>query len=98
MARSIYTSTQPEARSPGSGLASYRGGDAADTDILSFAAAEDRIVVTLDPTLPQILALTAARCALGDSDSRACVLPRSLQGCVLKLGSRGVRIRLLPLK
>ena len=88
--------------------------EAADTEILAYAARESRVIVTLDRDFPQILALTAAsrpsvvlvrQQRLRGAETAALVNAIWLeheavldQGCVLKVSARGTRIRLLPLK
>ena len=88
--------------------------DASDIAILDRAAAESRVVVTLDRDFPQILALTSAdgpsvvlvrRQRLQAADLVALVTSAwkdhesSLEkGCVLRVSARGTRIRALPLK
>ena len=88
--------------------------EAADAEILACAARESRAVVTLDRDFPQILALTGASCpsvvlvrrqhldgaAVADLLRAAWTEHEAslAQGCVLKIGARGVRIRLLPLR
>jgi predicted nuclease of predicted toxin-antitoxin system len=87
--------------------------EAADNEILERAARDSRCVVTLDRDFPQILALTAAsrpsvvlirQQRLRGPDVAALLeiiwsqheadLDR---GCVIKVGVRGSRVRLLPL-
>jgi predicted nuclease of predicted toxin-antitoxin system len=88
--------------------------DAPDADILDYANLESRVVVTLDRDFPQILALTGAgrpsvvlirQQRLRAADVAALVMrvcqehERELEtGCVLKVGARGTRIRMLPLQ
>jgi predicted nuclease of predicted toxin-antitoxin system len=86
---------------------------AADADILDCAARESRVVITLDRDFPQILALTAAArpsvVLIRQQRLRAAELATLMaliwrnhekaldQGCVLTVGARGRRARLLPL-
>ncbi|MGH9809692.1 MAG: DUF5615 family PIN-like protein [Terriglobia bacterium] len=88
--------------------------EAADTDILDYAARESRVVITLDRDFPQILALTrAARPSvvlIRQQRLRAADVAPLLesiwrdheavldQGCVVMVSARGSRARLLPLK
>jgi predicted nuclease of predicted toxin-antitoxin system len=86
--------------------------EAADGEILAYAAAESRVVITLDRDFPQILALTGAsrpsvvfvrqqrlRGAAAAALISAIWLEHEAvldEGCVLKIGARGTRIRRLP--
>jgi predicted nuclease of predicted toxin-antitoxin system len=88
--------------------------EAADNDILDYAARKSRVVITLDRDFPQILALTrAARPSVvlvRHHRLRARDLAALLesvwreyeaaldQGCVVRVSARGTRARLLPLK
>lgn len=87
---------------------------ATDSEVLDYAARESRVVITLDRDFPQILALTAAnrpsvvlirRQRLRAAELASLVASiwrdheRALeQGCVLKAGSRGMRVHRLPLR
>jgi predicted nuclease of predicted toxin-antitoxin system len=87
--------------------------EAADAEILDYAARESRVVITLDQDFPQILALTAATrpsiVLIRQQRLRAAELAVLLasiwrehsnaldQGCILKVNARGTRTRLLPL-
>lgn len=87
---------------------------AEDVNLLQLACAESRVAVTLDRDFPQILALTAARqpsvIPIRLQGLRAPELCRILSsawqqyralleaGCVLQIGSKGVRARALPLR
>jgi predicted nuclease of predicted toxin-antitoxin system len=88
--------------------------EAGDTEILEYAARESRVIVTLDRDFPQILALTAASrpsvVLIRQQRLRSAPVAELIQslwlehetaleeGCVLKTGPRGARIRRLPLK
>jgi predicted nuclease of predicted toxin-antitoxin system len=88
--------------------------EATDSEILEYAAGESRVVITLDRDFPQILALTAAhrpsvvlirQQRLRGPELAALIVSiwRSHenaleQGCVLKTGTRGIRVRRLPLR
>jgi predicted nuclease of predicted toxin-antitoxin system len=88
--------------------------EAADGEILDYAARESRVVVTLDRDFPQILALTATArpsiVLIRQQRLRAAELAALMasiwrehenaleQGCVLKVGARGTRVRRLPLR
>ena len=87
---------------------------AADGEILDYAARESRVVITLDRDFPQILALTAAThpsvVLIRQQRLRASELAALItsiwrdheyaleQGCILKVGTRGTRVRRLPLR
>jgi predicted nuclease of predicted toxin-antitoxin system len=87
--------------------------EAADEEILAFAAIESRVVVTLDRDFPQILALTSASLpsvvlirqqhlrAQAVADLLMAIWPDHAdnlhRGCVLKVSDRGTRTRMLPL-
>lgn len=87
---------------------------ATDNEILDYAARESRVVITLDRDFPQILALTSAArpsvVLIRQQRLRAADVAALLtsiwgeneaaldRGCVLKVGTRGTRIRPLPLK
>ncbi|MGB7763109.1 MAG: DUF5615 family PIN-like protein [Bryobacteraceae bacterium] len=87
---------------------------ATDIEILNYAARESRVVITLDRDFPQILALTAAdrpsvvlirRQRLRAAEIASLITSvwqdheRALeQGCVLKVGARGMRVHRLPLR
>lgn len=88
--------------------------EATDMEILDYAASESRVVITLDRDFPQILALTAAvrpsvvlvrQQRLRATEFAALIAATYRQhegaldrGCVVKVGSRGTRVRPLPLK
>lgn len=88
--------------------------EATDGEILDYAARESRVVITLDRDFPQILALTSAArpsvVLIRQQRLRAPDLAALLastwrdhentleQGCVLKVGARGTRVRRLPLR
>jgi len=88
--------------------------EATDDEILDYAARESRVLITLDRDFPEILALTAATrpsvVLIRQHRLRAAELAALIasifqdyqnaleQGCVLKVGARGIRVRLLPLK
>jgi len=88
--------------------------EATDGEILDYAARESRVVITLDRDFPQILALTVAtrpsvvlirqqRLRAADLASLIASIWRDHedaleQGCVLKVGTRGTRVRRLPLR
>jgi len=88
--------------------------EAADDEILAYAARESHVVVTLDRDFPQILALTAATrpsvVLIRQQGLRSAALATLLasiwrqhesaleQGCVLKVGARVTRVRRLPLR
>lgn len=88
--------------------------EAADLDILAYAAQQSRTVITLDRDFPQILAMTAAThpsvILIRQQGLRAAGLVELAaaiwhhheheidQGCVVTAGARGARIRMLPLK
>ena len=87
---------------------------ATDAEILDYAARESRVVITLDRDFPQILALTAAshpsvvlirqqRLQAAEVAALMASIWRDHeytlgQGCVLKVGARGMRVRRLPLR
>jgi predicted nuclease of predicted toxin-antitoxin system len=87
---------------------------ASDAEILVYAAREGRVVITLDRDFPQMLAfLGAARPSVvlvRQQQLRAAALIEVLTSiwreyeaqlecsCVLTVGSRGTRFRLLPIK
>jgi predicted nuclease of predicted toxin-antitoxin system len=87
---------------------------AADLEFLAYAANESRVVITLDRDFPQILALSAAvrpsivlvrqqRLRAAEFSALLTSIWRDYehsldQGCVVKVGSRGTRVRLLPLR
>ena len=86
---------------------------ATDSEILDYAARESRVAITLDRDFPQILALTAANrpsvVLIRRQRLRAAELASLIasiwqdhervleQGCVLKVGARGMRVHRLPL-
>ncbi|MBI4903266.1 MAG: DUF5615 family PIN-like protein [Acidobacteria bacterium] len=88
--------------------------DASDDGILAYAARESLVVFTLDRDFPEILALTAAirpsvvlirqqrlhAAQVAALITSICREYEALleQGCVVKVGTRGTRLRLLPLK
>ena len=88
--------------------------EATDAEILDYAARESRVAITLDRDFPQILALTAAThpsvFLIRQQRLRAPELVALIvsiwrdhehaleQGCVLKVGTRGTRVRGLPLR
>lgn len=88
--------------------------EAADDAILDYAAGESRVVITLDRDFPQILALTKATrpsvVLIRQQRLRAAELAALIasiwrdyeyeleQGCILKIGARGTRMRRLPLR
>jgi predicted nuclease of predicted toxin-antitoxin system len=88
--------------------------DAADSDILAYAARESRVVFTLDRDFPEMLALTGAvRPSVvlirqqGLRAAEVAGLVKAIfhenevaldQGCVIKASARGTRVRLLPLR
>lgn len=88
--------------------------DAADSEILEYAARESRVIITLDRDFPQILALTSAtrpstvlirQQRLRAADVAALIVSiwqgheQALdEGCVLKVSARGTRARRLPLR
>ena len=88
--------------------------ESADSEILAYAAGESRVIITLDRDFPEILALTAANWPsvvlirqerLRGAEVAALLRSIWLQyeaqldrGCVLKVGARGTRVRMLPLK
>jgi len=87
--------------------------EAADNQILDYAARESRVVVTLDQDFPQILALTLAtrpsvilirRQRLRAPELASLIATIWLEhesaldlGCVLKVGIRVTRVHQLPL-
>jgi len=87
---------------------------ASDAEILVYAARESRVVVTLDRDFPQMLALLGAArpsvLLIRQQRLRAAALVEVLtsiwaeyeaqleSGCVLTVGTRGTRLRLLPIK
>jgi predicted nuclease of predicted toxin-antitoxin system len=87
--------------------------EAADAEILDFAARESRVVIALDRDFPQMVALTAVTrpsvVLVRQQGLRAAdiaVLLASIwrdhensldRGCVLTVNARGTRVRLLPL-
>jgi predicted nuclease of predicted toxin-antitoxin system len=88
--------------------------EATDGEILDYAARESRVVITLDRDFPQILALTVATrpsvVLIRQQRLRAAEIASLIasiwrdhenaleQGCVLKVGARGTRVRRLPLR
>ncbi len=88
--------------------------EAADVEILEYAARESRVVITLDRDFPGILAFTSANRpsvvlirrqrlqAAGVAALLTSVWQRHEseldQGSVVKVSARGTRTRLLPLK
>ena len=88
--------------------------EAADMEILDYAAGESRVVITLDRDFPQILALTAAtrpsvvlirqqRLRTAEIAALIASIWREHedvldQGCILKVSARGTRARLLPVR
>lgn len=87
---------------------------ASDPEILAMALQQSRTIITLDRDFPQMLALTAAErpsvvlirqqrlrtaevASLLDAIWQAHE-PDIERGCVLKVGTRGIRIRHLPLR
>ena len=85
-----------------------------DAEILTHAARESRVVITLDRDFPQILALLSAAMPsvvlIRQQRLRAPALieiltvvwnqyePELDRGCVVTVGSRGSRVRVLPIK
>lgn len=86
----------------------------ADASILDVAVAESRIVITLDRDFSALLALSQAHSpsvvfirlqGMKGSDVASLLEAVWLEyetvlntGCVLKIGKRGVKVRLLPLR
>lgn len=87
--------------------------EAADLAILAYAAAQKRVLVTLDHDFPQILALTGAALPSVILIRRERLKTKGLirlleeifesyeqeleAGCILSVGHRSTRVRLLPL-